>query len=439
MFCFCHFLFIETVIGFLLIHGVSTFVCGGQSMICKLEEPCTGTRQLINRYLSRTQFFCLSSVGNFNSQSNDPRIQLSYIPDESSNIRGLLDFLNEEECEGIDETCIGLSRVSGRRGLFAKASFQSGEYILAIPAVTAMEITVATEEFNEVEKGLLLLKKLTRRDGASASDFGLHNKWYRYLQCLPTRDDHFDATCDFWTESDLTELQIPSLIHESIEKNNHIHSVAITNNVNPDELHFATWLVRSRIFTRITSMSNRNGGVKASMHTDEDHSSNNNEQDFLHQNVLIPYLDMINHSFEGNAAISIIEGYTDEESMYCLQAAQDIREGDEILITYGTGTETTLELFMKYGFLSSSSSSEEFNENDCIHLDFSLLNPKWTTTIQQDLELLSTVTVDEASVNMRKAIILRAYLKNLQHWKNSLPDKSYNKTTCKIFGERGTP
>ena len=141
-------------------------------------------------------------------------------------------------------------------------------------------------------------------------------------------------------------------------------------------------------------------------------------------------MDMVNHSYEGNTIISILEGRTDEESMYCLQATQEINVGDEILITYGTGFETTIELFMKYGFFNYISSSATYDTNDCMYLDFSQLEPLWTTTIEQDLEILSKMSNNTGdnnpTSNKQKAITLRLYLKKLQHWNCHLFKKIMN-------------
>lgn len=419
------FLLYITLVGLgLTQHLVSSFVFPIQSTKYKkaIKSPILVPSDLKHGWFTGVFSSSLNTDYDLNCQSNDDtRVrQLSYIPDESANILELIDFLDEEECEGIDDTCIGLSLSNGLRGLYAKTSFQVGEYILAIPAVTAMEIMVTTDkESNEVDKGLSLLKCLL---GTATS---IDNRWHRYLQSLPTIDHHFDATCDFWNESDSNELQIPSLVRESLEKKKHIDSVANTNHVNPNELHFATWLARSRMFTRITTkMPNKNDDVvKTNMDNDEtNNSSLNDEEVFFHRTVLIPYMDMINHSYEGNSIISILEGRSDEESMYCLQATQEINVGDEILITYGTGFETTLELFMKYGFFDLSSSAT-YDTNDFMYLDFSQLEPLWTTTIEQDIEILSkminTGDNNATTSNKQKAIALRLYLKKLQHWKNT--------------------
>ena len=57
---------------------------------------------------------------------------LSYTPDSSDTISKLLDVLEEEECEGLEALELGVDE-NGLRGVFAKLSFQPGEYICALP------------------------------------------------------------------------------------------------------------------------------------------------------------------------------------------------------------------------------------------------------------------------------------------------------------------
>jgi SET domain len=256
----------------------------------------------------------------------------------------------------------------------------------------------------------------------NGSSVGVNNKWDRYLKCLPNKEDQFDATCDFWNEADLLELQMPYLSRKALETKHRIESIAQAHHVPTEELQFATWLARSRMFTRITTIPNeKNRNIMNSndnICSMELNEANNNEIR-VHRTVLIPYMDMINHSCEGNAAILIFEGHSDEESMYCLQATQDIENDNELLIMYGTGFETTVELFMKYGFFTEPPTMTEFHPNDYEFLDFNQLVPMWTTTYEQDIALLSAIPIENKTTsNRRKAISLRAYLKKLQYSKN---------------------
>jgi hypothetical protein len=67
-------------------------------------------------------------------------------------------------------------------------------------------------------------------------------------------------------------------------------------------------------------------------------------------------VDFLNHGGTGassttNAALEVVETKSYDESFYALVATEPIRKGQEIRICYGTGKETSLEIFVKYGFL----------------------------------------------------------------------------------------
>ena len=169
-----------------------------------------------------------------------------------------------------------------------------------------------------------------------------------------------------------------------MERKQNITEVAKISNVSPRELQWATWIVRSRGFT--TMKLGTGQGVQS-------------------RTVLLPYIDMVNHNDEPNAEIQILEipGAYDE-SFYALRAIRDISRGAEISVMYGTGMESSLDLFSTYGFWTHG--TPDWNIN------WQLVDPEWTTSLKEDKNLL---TIDQAlSDARRKAIEFRVYLKSVQ-------------------------
>ena len=307
--------------------------------------------------------------GGFGSkQSNE--LKPRYIPDESPQTSALLQFLDSEEAEGIGSTEIGIS-TAGLRGLYAKESFQPGDFICAIPFPAAIVIDNGELE-SDAERGLILYKNfLQHRESAS--------RWDTYIDTLPDKATNFDPTPDFYSQEEIDALEVPGLVKESTERKHQIAVLAAKEGQDVGALQFATWLVKSRAFTtlKVSRRSSNESKVKA-------------------KSVLIPYLDMINHSSDhANAKIEVVESPgSPEESYYALQCTRSIASGKEITLSYGTGEETSADIFCNYGFLPDSN-----KKIDAALTDKSF---EWQTSLLTDEELLK-----KAVGNMKSVLAFR--------------------------------
>ena len=326
---------------------------------------------------------------------NEQDFALPYRPDTSQTIRTLIDMLEEQECEGLEAIELGYNEHHhGLRGMHAKIDFGRGEYICALPFPSALLIEdslesstdgiFATIEDSDLRQGLRFLQEFVRDDKASTI-------WKPYLDTLPTPTDaQFDATPDFWAERVMEELQVPRLMKESLQRKQEIARVAHEAGVAVDDLQWATWVGRTRGFSTFKVLRNEKG----------------DEATLQQRTVLLPLLDMLNHNgVSPNASIEVVESPGSFEDSFCaLRALVPISAGDEITISYGTGRETCLDLMSKYGFWLPFDPADEFM------LDWSSVDPQWTTTLEQDEATLQETT----DLTLRKALSLRVYLKQLQ-------------------------
>lgn len=314
-----------------------------------------------------------------------PPMESSYTADESPSIKGLLKFLEEEEVEGIEILEIGYSR-NGLRGVFAKESIEEGEYICAIPFVSTILVDETFVESSDHDADLLSANRIE-----NAVKF--HNimetesaKWKPYFDCLPTQDDdNWTETPDFWNVREIKSLEIPSLVENMLQRKQEIQKTSLETGVDTQQLQLAAWLVQSRAFTTLK---------KAAL-IDPDDPDKLTREGLLQRTVLIPFIDFLNHASKSpNAEMQVVESKAYDESFYALVANQKIPKGKEVRIQYGTGKETSWDLFGKYGFLPEANQSND--------LDY-LRSSEWSLENHQDSENLS----------QQKAILLRKYLKSL--------------------------
>lgn len=337
----------------------------------------------------------------------------SYIPDESVATRKFLDFLQAEECEGLEGLEIGFSApqqlqpqhqqhgVSRLRGIFSKEPFHVGDFLCAIPFVSSCvvgEEEIILEAVEEGNDDLLPQLSIEMTDAAKGLAFlqnvSVNPKWQPYVSCLPTPLVHFDATPDFWTDEELEQLEIPHVIESARDRREQIQALANSAGLDTDSLQFATWLVTSRAFTTIKPIMNGATGGE---------SLQDQATTLRMRSVLIPFLDMINHSTSRpNAEIEVVDTKEDDESFYALRAIRPIQAGEQILITYGTGRESSIDLLFRYGFVSTQ---DDVNPNDTTEG----CNTAWSTTLTRDQELLVS-----ADGMLKKILEVRILMKQLQ-------------------------
>lgn len=309
-------------------------------------------------------------------------------PDTSAPIQRLIDWLDEDD--GVGATTIGVSK-HGLRGLYATETYDPGEYILAIPSSQCLILYEriydmlnndpdAEQEAQDIENGAKRLHQLLQQK--------VPCDWTSiYLDTLPTEANHFDASPDFWDEELIRQMAVPQLVQDMLERR-----------ASQDDFAFTKWLVRSRAFTTFQMLGA----------TDDDTKS----RTLRTRTLLIPYIDMLNHSPTSNTIMEKVEtpllaDVEEDTSCFSLIATKPILPGDELTLTYGSGYETCLDLITKYGFWLSN------NPNDTA-LD--LEEVEWSSSLRDDEELLKQHLAEpiNESLYFRNMLELRIHLKRVQ-------------------------
>lgn len=318
-----------------------------------------------------------------------PPTSETYIVDDSASTRSLLQFLDDEECEGLDRLEVGFSK-EGLRGVFAKETIEAGEFICAIPFVSTLLID---EEFIEEENNNVLsadkLDKAIKFLQLQRSE--KQRKFQHYYDVLP--NENFDETPDFWPKELIQQLEVNSLVQEMLSRKEELTALASEYDEDENTLQLAAWLVRSRAFT---TFKKDGDGV-------------------LQRTVMIPFLDFINHhckDHKANAELVVVETKAYEESFFSLRASKRIAAKSEIRLIYGTGKETTCQTLGKYGFLPTSVDQRRIDESSLSLEDF-----QFTTTLQEDEtglhELEKIKDPKKADLRQKQILELRTYLKRL--------------------------
>ena len=319
----------------------------------------------------------------------------AYIPDNSESAQNLVTALMEEECEGTGReggTEVGFHGRTGMRGLFTAEDFQPGEFLLGIPFPCCLALSndnIVVEEASDAELGRRLLEHLNNNNRNNNNNEKVGQSFLRaYFQSLPTRKQHFDATPDFWKDDDIDLLEFPPLVEKMKLRKQQIQELAKTEQLDLEELQFATWLVKSRGFTLLKPT----------------------EKAIISKTVLMPYLDMVNHATENpNAELQALETKVEDDSFYALQALRPISKGKEITISYGTGKDTSVELLSNYGFVPA------VNQNDAAMMkEQQYQDIVWNTSLKDDEQQLSELldgdnavlkTILQFRIRMKRAAI----------------------------------
>eukprot|EP00980_Cylindrotheca_fusiformis_P017157 scaffold5281_cov127-Cylindrotheca_fusiformis.AAC.6 len=329
---------------------------------------------------------------------------IRYVLDTSPSTVKLLEFLEDEEVEGLDSLDIGFAK-NGLRGVFAKESVAKGNYICAVPFVTTFLIDETFTERNEKKEDLLSAHKLEKAVQFLEKMQTQKETWQPYLDCLPTTGDgNFDATPDFWSEDEIRQLEEPTLVEDMLSRKAELETLAAEKGYDLKELQRAAWLVRSRAFTTL----------KKAASLDPDDPENLTKEGLLQRTVMIPFFDFLNHaSVDANSELQVVETKAYEESFYALTATCNIEKGSELRLQYGTGKETSMELFAKYGFLPLDNM-----QNDFAYWK-SAAPVAWSTTLEEDKKRLSQITkgknspVDGRSAVQAQILSFRVYTKQV--------------------------
>jgi len=363
-----------------------------------------------------------SSLGRKKNRKNKKKPKNShkskYESDVSETTRALVQWLNDEEVEGLDDCKIGFGRKGENiifdgdgdsllRGIFARRDFVSGEYIMAVPFVSTLLVDESFEVSSSSNSDVSVSDNFKLRAGepiiglkfwqqflnkkSNEKNGENNNRYTAYLDCLPMESDdpNFDSTPDFWSDEDIRKLEIPTLVDKMLSRKREIEElVRKPYDDAPSSfaaLQQACYIVQTRAFTTYKKAIDLDGNTG-----------------LLSRVVLIPFIDMLNHASrtESNAKMEVVETKEYDESFYALVATTSIPMGSEIKINYGSGEETSFELFCRYGFLPSKSSRNDhdddmtYKEQERAALE-NLVLPQgktiaWSTSLEDDLAALRT-------------------------------------------------
>jgi hypothetical protein len=326
-----------------------------------------------------------SGGGGFGAKTNV--VPRTHTPDTSPTTQTLVKFLQSQKSKGLnDGTEIGYDTSTNLRGVYATRPFKKGEILCRIPSDCALTLSDPALGGSDVPtiahaaRNFLVMYQ---------NDEQAKVTWKPYV---PTRDLLFDPTPDFYSEDELEQMEFPRAIERARQRRQEIEELAATEKMSVEELQFANWLVSSRSFSiQFTAGDATSGAVAANVQKSV--------------RVLLPYLDMMNHSSnQPNAELHLIDPEMDE-AWFAIQATRNIPEGKEVCICYGSGVNSSVEIMGDYGFVPTDNKFDALmlkkGGEGCIeHVS------GWKTTLEDDLAALET-----AEGNMRIILALRIKLK----------------------------
>ena len=336
-----------------------------------------------------------SGGGGFGASSSSIRrpSELLEEPDNSPEIAELLDYLKSQKAD-VENVAVGFHPLRGR-GLYATKTFsktQGGQTLCRIPSDCALALSdpgqAKQQQLSEVEEGANLLQLYLRNSERSA-------QFAPYLNTLPTEIS--DPTPNLFDEKDeLPLLEFPRIIQKSKQRNEKMTRVlqeqsSEQQQISLQELQYATWLVTSRSFPLAVSQDGES--VAAFDDRGQVLTQPDRQRQFIR--VLVPLLDMVNHSHnnKANARMVILDPQKDS-AWFALESTRPIPAGTEICISYGSGVATSLDLLLNYGFVPTATPHNQFDSlmlqkggDDC----FSSISD-WSTTLEEDEAMLQMIS-----------------------------------------------
>jgi hypothetical protein len=312
----------------------------------------------------------------------DARHTFIHTPDTAETTQNLLNFLKGQNAKGLDSVDIGFHQETGIRGLFVNTSVKKGQIVCQIPSDCALALSDPNKNGDDTPT--------IAHGGANFLDMYWHHQqhrqiWSPYLETLPRQgSEQFDPTPDFLVDDDLALLEFPRLIQRANERKEQVAAVSVDREISVEELRFATWLVSSRAFQ--LSLSSPVAENDEMPHYDERGQVIDKAQKKTIR-VMVPFIDMANHSSDQpNCKLTLIDPEKDD-AWFALEATRPIVAGKELVICYGSGVDSSVELLLDYGFVPTSNRIDsimlEKGGNDAItSLD------GWTTTLLEDKAML---------------------------------------------------
>jgi SET domain len=341
-----------------------------------------------------------SGGGGFGAASNAPTF--IHTTDTGESTQRLLQFLKAQKAKGLDNVDIGFHQETGVRGLFCTTNLKKGQIVCQIPSDCALALSDPNKNGDDAPS--------IAHGGANFLDMYWNHEqnkqlWSPYLETLPKRgSEQFDPTPDFLVEDDLALLEFPRLIQRAKERKAQVAAVAVEKGISEEELQFATWLVSSRAFQLSLSAP---AEEKDEMPQYDDRGQVIDKAQKKTIRVMVPFIDMANHSSDQpNCKLTLIDPEKDD-AWFALEATRPITAGKELVISYGSGVDSSVELLMDYGFVPSS------NRIDSIMLvkggdDVITTLEGWTTTLEEDRTMLEMAKDDPV---LQKILRFRIRLK----------------------------
>eukprot|EP00545_Synedropsis_sp_CCMP1620_P009300 CAMPEP_0119015002 /NCGR_PEP_ID=MMETSP1176-20130426/10500_1 /TAXON_ID=265551 /ORGANISM="Synedropsis recta cf, Strain CCMP1620" /LENGTH=395 /DNA_ID=CAMNT_0006968259 /DNA_START=21 /DNA_END=1208 /DNA_ORIENTATION=+ len=323
-------------------------------------------------------------------------------PDTSPEIASLMNFLIQKGSIGLNDVGleVGTCKTTGRRGLYCTTAYNKGEIVCQIPSDLALalsdptKLTASTEEVTMQEAGCNFLEMYVKDPQAQ-------QVWKPYLDSLPT-SALTSETPDFYNEEELALLEFPRIMTMAKERKQELQNFISTkgdDSMTLDELQFATWLVSSR-------------AIQLSLGESSEPETDDEGRPILKKNskklgLMIPFIDLANHSSnQPNACLHLIDPDKDD-AWFALKATRNISAGKELVHSYGSGIESTVELLGNYGMVPDENKVDAFMWNrggDDTEVE-------WSTTLEEDELMLKEVP--EGS-RLQTILQFRARLKRAQ-------------------------
>ncbi|KAG8391089.1 hypothetical protein BUALT_Bualt01G0151500 [Buddleja alternifolia] len=319
---------------------------------------------------------------------------------------------NNSASSSSSSSCLGRSLSvshfpeAGGRGLAATRAIRKGELILRVPKSALMTThSLITKHQKQVLSSalgkypLLSSTQILSIVLLNELDKGRSSCWYPYLKQMPRSYDLLASFGQFEIEA----LQIDDAIwtaQKAVQKGKmeweEAKPLMSELNIKPQLITFKAWLWASATISSRT------------MHIPWDTAG-----------CLCPVGDFFNYAppeedpwnsteeiFDSNVDRLIDAGYDEAVASYCFYAKRHYREGDQVLLSYGT--YTNLELLEHYGFLLQ----ENPNDKAFMSLEpemYSLCSwPKESLYISQDgkpsFALLSTIRLWATPVVQRRSV-----------------------------------
>eukprot|EP00531_Pseudo-nitzschia_arenysensis_P011693 CAMPEP_0116150778 /NCGR_PEP_ID=MMETSP0329-20121206/19739_1 /TAXON_ID=697910 /ORGANISM="Pseudo-nitzschia arenysensis, Strain B593" /LENGTH=222 /DNA_ID=CAMNT_0003647335 /DNA_START=53 /DNA_END=718 /DNA_ORIENTATION=+ len=189
--------------------------------------------------------------------------------------------------------------------------------------------------------------------------------------------------------------------------------------LSENDLRFASWLVSSRAITILTMSDDKEEDEDE---TETEEMEDDDEDDFgvlATTCVMVPLLDMINHSSDNPNAYFAVFGDDGDENddekeenlFYTVVADRDLKRGEELLISYGSEQDSSVDLLLQYGFVPEDNPFDVEFWEEFVEEIGNEETSFWTTTLQHDEDRLSKLGNDSDKTIDRTILEFRIRMK----------------------------